>query len=176
MKSFKEFIFENENLLTLYHGTNVSGVEEFSKLKHEFFLSTDLDFSKDYGTYIYQVTIKPQKIFDSTSDLEKNELINDMKNLLKTESEKTSHWNYDKIYFYEEMIKKITNNSTWSTWYWIEAIFNDNWKHDYGLGVDYFNKKGYDAILITETGIKNYMIWLDDVILNFKFLGKKENL
>ena len=110
MKLFNEFILEKKKTLTLYHGTGISMIEQFSKLKRELFLSTDLEFSKSYGEVIYQVTIKPQKIFDSTSDLDRKELADDIKNLLKSELEKTAYWNYEKIYFYEEMIKKITYN------------------------------------------------------------------
>jgi hypothetical protein len=174
MITFKDFILENKQILTLYHGSDISANEEFSKLKHELFLSTEIEFSKKYGKYSYQVTINPKKIFNSTSDEHRKETMDYIKRKIRERSKIKTDAEQD---FYETVYLEMLNSH--STWHWVETIF-----HSPYMGKEYFNKRLYDALLITEEKgyssytprVINYMIWDEDIILDFKLIGTTKKI
>lgn len=151
MKTFLQFLNENNETLELFHGTN-------TKLKtilpdKLFFLSTRKYFSDLFGKYLYYVTIKPKKIFDSRYGPNKEKIIKDL-------SESNFNWADDCISIIKERDM---------TWFWVEMlthkVTNDN-DNGIGSGLNYFEEQGYDCILITESDTINYIIWSDEIVLN----------
>jgi hypothetical protein len=173
MKTFNQFILEDNKILTLYHCSKVSDSKEFKVLTKKLFLSTEMQFSMTYGDYMYQVTINPKKIFDSTSDEHRKETMDYIK--MKIKERLTTKQTADEIDFYETVNLEMLNSH--STWHWVEMIFKSPY-----MGSQYFNERSYDALLITEekayklsgdstNRVVNYMIWSADVILDFKLIG-----
>jgi hypothetical protein len=166
MITFKDFILENKQILTLYHGSDISNSRQFSNIHHNLFLSTEPNFSKEYGRYLYEVTIQPKKIFDTTSRKNKKIIKNDLLKLIQTISNKEEINETDEHFVrvcHEIITKELPKKPTW---YWLEGLL-DFYKLP-GFGIKYFEDKGYDAILIREWDTINYIIWSNEPILNFK--------
>lgn len=156
MKTFFQFLNENNEILELFHGSN-------TKLKtilpnKLFFLSTRKYFSDLFGKHLYYVTIKPKKIFDSRYGPNKEKILKDLE-------ESNLDWSLLCSYLVKDGDM---------TWCWVEMIIQKGNTKDLeesvssgiGSGLNYFKEQGYDCILITESHTINYIIWSDEIVLN----------
>lgn len=162
--------------LTLYHG---------SKINHQFksdlamtFLTTDLDFTNNtlYGGtngYKYQVEVTINKLFDSTNcrDIEKlyaaGYKLSDPYLNIEDNIDGHDEFGYDDEYDlyegfgYEEKDVYKTASSFCNS----KTIKNNTWETiEESDGVLDWISKNYDAILLLERGIKNYLILKKDNI------------
>jgi len=134
------------DIIKTYRGTDYkNGVIELKKV----FLSTSVEFSKDYGSNIYEINIKPKKVFNSLKDDDYARLFDWVEEI---------HDSYNGLVYssYEELIENNSNSDTW------EIIESE---------IDTIFSEGYDAILITEGGIINFIINNTDIITSKKIIN-----
>jgi hypothetical protein len=136
-------MFESNNKLTLYHGsTEPQDFDDFNIL----FLSENIVFSEEYGKFLYEVTINPTNIFDSTDYKQMEELFED------NDGELYDPYNEEYITFDE---------------YKNGSYMSDTWEMIEYLGVESFGN--YDCIIITEGGSNiNYIIWDTKLVVSVK--------
>lgn len=134
LKLFEEF---NQKIITLYHGS-YSPIESFDKIKEKLFLSTSLQFSLDYGENMYEVKIKPKKVYDSTDIKKQMELKNDINKINEIPLDNKCK-EKDRDYFCQQVKSGIVSHP--NTWFWIERLLDGQGKY-FGFGFDYFIEQG----------------------------------
>lgn len=147
---YLEDLFNYEKLhktesFTLYRGTDYN-IALYRVVKNDpIFLSTTIDFAKDYGKNIFEIKISPKKIFDSLNS-------EHWKLLFKWCGTDGIYDPYcDETYYsFDDMMKM---NNAWSSDTW-EIIENSLWAIP----------GEYDCILITEGGEVNFIV-LDEGII-----------
>jgi hypothetical protein len=124
VKKFIEFINESFKGKIYYHGT-----DKEHNLHKDIFLSDNIDFSKDYGDYIYKVKVLTDNIFDpSFNDKHLDQLFDYFKELEDP---------YDDSIITKEDFKG--HSDTWSI---IEQDYVLHW----------IKGSGYDGVQILEGG------------------------
>lgn len=153
---FDDFINENiKNTKVLYHGTS-DNKKEFS---HDdiIFLSTDLNFAKNYGDTILNIEVNLGNIFN-TLNLKDIQLL--YKNGFKLYDPNVDEdwddigYNFDKDEFKtaKSFINSPTNNNTWDAFESTEGV------------IDWIFNNGFDSILVTEDNIENYICKRNNII------------
>jgi hypothetical protein len=172
---FKIFETNLNKELTFYHGTYLS--PEQMKYDHILYLTPSLKFCKsfcldnvynvenpvDKTIYIYKIKVRPNKILNTTIKKEMKDFI------LNINDKMFNHQIFD---FYDNNFSKWYDDYIGKddNWYFIEENFVHNEE-----GLIEFEKFGYDAVIITEYGFKNLMIWKDDIIRDVKLYKTIKN-
>lgn len=148
-KLIREVLSESENILTLYHGSNDENFEKYDKI----FLSTDMDFAKSYGNKLFEVLVDVGNVFDSTN-IKYIRLLYDNGFKLtdpyieKEEDDDIEGYDFENNYYTtpKSFAMSKYNSTTWNPIEKTKGV------------IDWIFNNGFDSILITEDGVKNYLV------------------
>jgi hypothetical protein len=146
---YKDFLLESKNIIKLFHGTSKN---KFKREDNLIFLSEDSEFAKSYGEKVYIIQVDLGNIFDSLN-------IKHIKKLYKAGFKLTdpyiSDWGEEvETYDYdneeyptaEDFIESTYSNDTWNPIESTDGV------------IDWILSNNFDSILITESGINNYIV------------------
>lgn len=137
----EEFDNINNNVYTLYHGTN----KDLKLTNNEIWVTPDIEYAKIWGDNIYEIKFKLNKIFDTVTDLNNKKIT--LKQLIKYL--KNKNVNTDEL----EWASKdyIDNPTKYLFWNFIgdaSRPINYSW-----IYLDIF-MSNYDAIKVFEYGFR----------------------
>lgn len=151
MKNINEFLENKKGELTYYHG-NENKIHRFSEYSPPFF-TTDKEYAKCYGDYVYPYTLSIKKPFDTSKD----EIA---RNYYNTEFLTHELGNGAK---YIPKGERISENYADNFWAFLSV--------EESLG----NGFGYDAIIVNEAAGIHFKTDISIVPLNIKqIIHKKE--
>lgn len=161
-KNNNKIVFENNNTkITIqpnnriyYHGSNHNIKNEFNT--SAIFWSTDLDFSENYGKWIYKANLIMNNTFDITNKGCFDELL-DYEDGMLYETDYDDDFNKSGKKYYKSFDEFLLSKPHLNSW-----EITENYLYS-------IQSMGYDSIRVFEEGIENYAVFNNNQI---KLLGK----
>lgn len=155
---YNKIIFENAINATWFHGSNIQFSEFKSKLgtfndknrKNPIFLTSDKDFAQQYGTFVFEVSLKPNlKIFYPDKIPTGDDLLTFQKF-----GKKTGNFDYGLADVLENYLYEIGRDDEYN---WIKrgdySTIEQPWFYDF------LNEHKFDGSFVYETGVENLFIF-----------------
>jgi len=164
------------NNIKYYHGTdNEHSFDKRGEIYNGTFFSTNKNTAKEYGKFVYEITIKPNLKIFNTSD------INDDKILFNNFS-KLKDFTFDKndkgnIYYDENDHKKHYYRKPYITTaeeLYEETLGGENWYFlEMNKGVLKWLSKNYDGVYVFEHSVRNLLLFspIKEKIQNVKLIN-----
>lgn len=142
---WKKYIQENNSKTIFYHGSPSNNIKEWNT--NNIFWSTDKEFAKQFGKWVYSAKLDLGKIFDITNRTCFDWLLKKV-NVIEVPEYDDLYSETKKYTNYNDFIKSSTDGLT---------ILEDNWECT-ELYLDII-KKEYDSAFIHEEGTPNYVVF-----------------